>query len=59
MTYEEALTKLEAIVSKMESGEYSVDELATQLEEAQRLIAQCREKLNKAETEIKIILKKS
>ena len=59
MTYEEALTKLEAIVSKMESGQYSVDELATQLQEAQTLIAQCQAKLNKAETEITKILKKS
>lgn len=59
MTYEEALTKLEAIVSKMESGQYSVDELAAQLQEAQRLIEQCREKLNKAETEITKIFKKS
>ena len=59
MTYEEALTKLEAIVSRMESGQYSVDELAAQLQEAQRLIEQCREKLNKAETEITKILKKS
>lgn len=59
MTYEESLAKLEAIVSKMESGQLSVDELAAQLKEAQRLIAQCKEKLNKAETEIEKILKKS
>ena len=42
MTYEESLQKLESIVHKMESGEFSVDELAQQLKEAQRLIGQCK-----------------
>jgi len=59
MTYEESLKKLEAIVNKMESGDYSVDELAEQLKEAQQLICQCADKLNKTDTEIKKILEKS
>ena len=59
MSYEESLKKLEAIVSKMESGEYSVDELAQQLQEAQRLIDQCTTKLNKTDTEIRNFLEKS
>ena len=59
MTYEESLKKLEAIVNKMESGDYSVDELAEQLKEAQQLISQCADKLNKTDTEIKKILEKS
>lgn len=59
MTYEESLKKLEAIVNKMESGEYSVDELAEQLKEAQQLISLCSDKLNKTDTEIKKILEKS
>lgn len=59
MTYEESLQKLESIVHKMESGEFSVDELAQQLKEAQRLIGQCNEKLNKTDSEIKKILEKS
>ena len=43
----------------MESGDYSVDELAEQLKEAQQLISQCADKLNKTDTEIKKILEKS
>jgi len=59
MTYEESLAKLEAIVSKMESGQFSLDELALQLKEAQQLIGQCKDKLCKTDTEIKKILEKS
>ena len=56
MTYEESLRQLEIIVQKMEAGEYSIDELATQLKNAQKLITACRDKLTKADTEIKKIL---
>ena len=59
MTYEESLKQLEQIVSKMESGEYSIDQLAEQLKTAQQLISQCKEKLYKTDTEIKKILEKS
>jgi len=59
MNYEESLKKLEDIVVKMENGEFSVDELAQQLKEAQRLIEQCNAKLNKTDSEIKKILEKS
>jgi len=59
MTYEEALQQLESIVRKMENGNYSVDELAQQLKLAQRLIKQCKDKLNKTDDEIKKILEKS
>ena len=55
MTYEEALKQLETIVRKMESDEYSIDEIAVQLKEAQRLIKFCKDKLTKAETEIQKI----
>lgn len=56
MTYEESLRQLETILQKMEAGEYSVDELAAQLKNAQKLIAQCKDKLTKADTEIQKIL---
>ena len=59
MTYEESLQQLEAIVRKMESGEYGVDELAKQLKQAKQLISQCKDKLSKTDTEIKKILEKS
>ena len=40
----------------MESGEYDVDELATQLKKAQKLIKLCRDKLTKTDQEIQKIL---
>ena len=50
--YEEALAQLETIVRKMEANEYDIDELAAQLKTAQRLIAFCKDKLTKTETEL-------
>ena len=50
--YEEALAQLEAIVRKMETNEYTIDELTVQLKTAQQLIKICREKLTKTEAEL-------
>ena len=50
--YEEAFTQLQNIVHKMENDEYSIDEIAVQLKEAQRLIKFCKDKLTKTEQEI-------
>lgn len=50
--YEEALAQLEAIVRKMEAGEYDIDELAAQLKKAQLLIKFCKDKLTKTEEEL-------
>lgn len=58
MKYEEAIQQLEAIVRKMEAGEYDIDELTEQLKTAQKLIKLCRDKLTKTDTEIKKILGK-
>ena len=59
-TYTEAMKRLEAIVSQIESNELDIDELANRLKEAQRLIKYCikycREKLYKADEEIKKML---
>ncbi|MBP3843352.1 MAG: exodeoxyribonuclease VII small subunit [Prevotella sp.] len=59
MKYEEALNQLEAIVRKMEQGEYNIDELTEQLKKAQQLIQLCRDKLTKTDEEIKKILGKN
>lgn len=53
--YEEAVHQLEEIVQKMENGEYSIDEIAVQLQTAQRLIKLCKDKLTKTEQEIQKI----
>ena len=52
MKYEEALAQLETIVRKMEGNELDIDEIATQLKTAQRLIKFCRDKLTKTEAEL-------
>ena len=55
MKYEEAVRQLEEIVQKMENDEYSIDEIAVQLQTAQRLIKLCKDKLTKTEQEIQKI----
>ena len=53
--YEQAFAQLQDIVRKMESDEYSIDEIAVQLKETQRLIKFCKDKLTKTEAEIQKI----
>lgn len=55
-TYSEAMKRLETIVSQIESDELDIDELGNQLKEAQKLIKFCRDKLYKADEEIKKML---
>lgn len=55
-TYTEAMKRLEEIVSRIEGNEIDIDELGEQLKEAQKLIKYCREKLYKADSEIKKML---
>ena len=56
MKYEEAFEKLEAIVSRMETGELNLDSLADELKKAQKLIKMCKDKLTKTDEEIKKML---
>ena len=51
-TYEQAMKRLEEIVTRIDSNELDIDSL----KEAQELIKFCREKLYKADGEIKKIL---
>lgn len=55
-TYTDAMKKLEAIVAKIEGGELDIDQLGESLKEAQRLIRFCKDKLYKADEEIKKML---
>lgn len=54
--YEEALRQLEDIVAKMENNELDVDSLSQQLKTAQKLIKMCKDKLSRADSDIKKIL---
>ena len=56
MKYEEAVRQLEDIVAKMESNELDVDSLSQQLKTAQKLIKLCKDKLSRADRDIKKIL---
>lgn len=56
LTYEQAFEKLETIVRGFESGTLDVDSLGNRLQEAQELLAYCKKKLFKVETEVKKIL---
>ena len=53
LKYEAAFAQLQDIVRKMENDEYSIDEIAVQLQTAQRLIKFCKDKLTKTEAEIR------
>lgn len=55
-TYSEAMKCLEDIVSRIESNELDIDQLGEYLQEAQKLIKFCKNKLYKADAEIKKIL---
>ena len=59
MKYEEELSQLEYIVSKMENEELDIDELTTELKQAQKLVKLCKDKLTKTDKEIKTILKEN
>ena len=54
--YEDAVSQLEEIVQKMESGELDIDMMSTELKKAQQLIKLCKDKLTKTDEEIKKIL---
>ena len=53
MTYNEAVTRLEEIMGKIQSGKIDIDELAGLLKEAQELVKLCREKIYTVDEEIK------
>ena len=57
MSYDEQLKQLEQIVSEIESGQLSIDQLAAKVKTATKLLSDCRKQLTKVETEVTKILK--
>lgn len=55
-SYNEAIQKLRTIVADIERGELDVDQLSEKVKEAGRLIKLCKEKLFKADEEVKKVL---
>ena len=56
--YEDAVRRLEDIVTRMENNELDIDTLSEQLKTAQQLIKLCKDKLTKTDGEIKKLLDK-
>jgi exodeoxyribonuclease VII small subunit len=52
LTYTEAMNRLELILSELEEGKKSVDELSALVKEAAELVKSCRKKLKSTEDEI-------
>lgn len=55
-SYNEAIQQLRTIVADIEKGELDVDQLSEKVKEAGRLIKLCKEKLYKADEEVKKVL---
>ena len=51
--YGKSIKKLEEIIEKIESEEIDVDELSAKVKEAVSLIKTCKNKIEKAEMEVK------
>lgn len=54
LTYNQALTELEAILKSFDSGEADIDTLSAQVARATKLITFCRERLQKVEKELEV-----
>jgi exodeoxyribonuclease VII small subunit len=57
LSYEEAFTRLEQILEKLNSGSVSLDESLKLYEEADKLITACSKRLNEAERKIETLIK--
>jgi exodeoxyribonuclease VII small subunit len=55
--YTTAFNELQQLVSEMENGEISVDELALKVKRAAELIKICKNKLTTTEEDVNLILK--
>lgn len=56
ITYTEAMAEIEDILSRIRSGEMSVDELTGSVARATKLIAECRKMLASTEHEVEKLI---
>jgi exodeoxyribonuclease VII small subunit len=54
--YARSIKRLEEIIERIENEEIDVDELAASVKEAVGLIASCKERIEKAEMEVKKVV---
>ena len=57
LNFEEMLSKLETIISKMEAGGQPLEKMMTQFEEGMKLVGQCRKALDEAELRVSLLMK--
>lgn len=55
-TYNEAITEIEEILQKIESGELDVDELTDKVKRVAYLLEACKKKLKTTESEIQKVI---
>ena len=55
-TFEQAMGRLEEIVSKLERGDCDLDQSLKLFEEGAKLAAQCEEQLDRAEQKVNLLL---
>ena len=58
-TFEDALSHLETLVEKMESGDGTLEQSLDWFEEGMSLIKSCRQELESAEQKVKELIKNS
>lgn len=56
ITYEEAMTRIEEILGRIQREDIAIDDLAREVARATELIASCKARLQKAEDEVNKIL---
>ncbi|MBF0485185.1 MAG: exodeoxyribonuclease VII small subunit [Candidatus Omnitrophica bacterium] len=56
MKYSKAMEKLEEIIKDIENDEIDIDELSAKVREAVSLVKICKEKIAKAELEVKDVV---
>jgi len=58
-SFEQSLTDLESLVSKMETGDLSLDESLGAFEEGVKLTRECQKMLDEAEQKVQILTEKN
>jgi exodeoxyribonuclease VII small subunit len=56
LSFEQALSRLEAIVKAMESGDLPLEQAISEFQEGMQLARICREKLDQAEQKIEMLV---
>jgi len=56
--YSKAMERLEEIIAKIENEEIDVDELSEKVKEAVALVKLCKDKIEKAELQVKEVVEK-